>query len=169
MEWGPNLTTICHAGGTFPAPSLLDCTISQSSKRHFKLTFHLLCWDFVFNSVCMCVGECGFVHMSGAPQRRLKENLRYPGAGVTGSSELHDVDAGTWIQVLCKSSMCSQPLGCHFSSQVCIWKHRSTWRPGTHILTLLDFLHSNFPDLCHRFPLVCPNTWRPASPLQDLS
>lgn len=57
----------------------------------------------------MCVSVCGSVCVSVCPQRP-KEGIGYPETGVTGGSELLNVDARNQNGVPCESPKCSQLL-----------------------------------------------------------
>lgn len=55
--------------------------------------------------LCKYVCVCLCVHVNAG----LKEAIGFPGAGLKGSYELPDVDAGNQTRVLCKSNKCSSP------------------------------------------------------------
>jgi len=76
----------------------------------------------------MCVSMCVYVYVSVC----VCVCVSSPRVGVAGACELSSLDAGDLIQILCKSSTHSQPLGYLFS-------HRSF---------LLDFMYVNV-HVCH--------------------
>lgn len=84
----------------------------------FKYFINLKC-------VLVCTSVCGYVHGSTGAQGGWR--YRIPRAGVTSNHELTNMGAGTQILVLCKSSLCSQPL-CPLSSPGLVFhmSHKTT-------------------------------------------
>lgn len=62
----------------------------------------------------MCLGTCVRVGVADALGGQ-KEDIGFPGAGVTGSSGVSDVGTRNKTGVLCKSNTCSELLS-HLSS-----------------------------------------------------